>query len=95
MPGTVPQHAVRARRNGNRSLESGYAKFCSRSRDAVIRVYDEADNVIETHEQAGDLKEWSASLVRITSIELSDFVSDVTAGVRPAKPCLSATHWER
>jgi hypothetical protein len=26
--------------------------------DAVIRVYDEASNVIETHEQAGDFKEW-------------------------------------
>jgi hypothetical protein len=30
-----------------------YAKFRSRSHDAVIRVYDEAGNVIETHEQAG------------------------------------------
>jgi hypothetical protein len=26
--------------------------------DAVIRVYDDAGNVIETHEQAGDFKEW-------------------------------------
>ena len=26
----------------------GYAKFYSRSHDAVIRVYDEAGNVIET-----------------------------------------------
>jgi hypothetical protein len=34
----------------------GYAKFFSRSRDAVIRVYDEAGNVIETHEQAGKFK---------------------------------------
>jgi hypothetical protein len=43
------------------SLESfmlfGYAKFRSRSHDAVIRVYDEAGNVIiETHEQAGEFK---------------------------------------
>ncbi len=30
----------------------GYAKFYSRSNDAVIRVYDEAGNVIETHESA-------------------------------------------
>jgi len=30
-----------------------YAKFFGCSRDAVIRVYDEADNVIETHEHAG------------------------------------------
>jgi hypothetical protein len=28
-----------------------YAKFYSRSHDAVIRVYDEAGNVIDTHEQ--------------------------------------------
>jgi hypothetical protein len=34
-----------------------YAKFRSRSHDAVIRVYDEAGNVIETHEHAGDFKE--------------------------------------
>jgi hypothetical protein len=34
-----------------------YAKFFSRSHDAVIRVYDEAGNVIETHEHAGDFKE--------------------------------------
>jgi hypothetical protein len=32
----------------------GYAKFRSRSHDAVIRVFDEAGNVIETHESAGD-----------------------------------------
>jgi hypothetical protein len=35
----------------------GYAKFRSRSHDAVIRVYDAAGNVIETHEHAGDFKE--------------------------------------
>jgi hypothetical protein len=29
-----------------------------RSADAVIRVYDHAGNVIETHEHKGDLKEW-------------------------------------
>jgi hypothetical protein len=37
---------------------TGYAKFFSPSHDAVIRVYDEAGNVIETHEHAGDFKEW-------------------------------------
>jgi hypothetical protein len=36
----------------------GYAKFFSRSHDAVIRVYDEAGNVIETHDHAGELKDW-------------------------------------
>ena len=25
---------------------------------AITRVYDEAGNVIETHEHAGDFKEW-------------------------------------
>jgi hypothetical protein len=35
-----------------------YAKFFSRSHDAVIRVYDNGGNVIETHEQAGEFKEW-------------------------------------
>jgi hypothetical protein len=35
-----------------------YAKFFSRSYDAVIRVYDETGNVIETHEHAGHFKEW-------------------------------------
>jgi len=34
-----------------------YAKFRSRSHHAVIRVYDEARNVIETHEHKGDFKE--------------------------------------
>ena len=34
-----------------------YAKHRSRSRHAVIRVYDTAGNVIETHEHAGDFKE--------------------------------------
>jgi hypothetical protein len=35
----------------------GYAKFRSRSHDAVIRVYDDAGNVIDTHEHAGEFKE--------------------------------------
>jgi hypothetical protein len=34
-----------------------YAKFYSRSHHAVIRVYDHAGNVIETHEHKGDFKE--------------------------------------
>jgi hypothetical protein len=35
-----------------------HAKFFSRSHDAVVRIYDQTGNVIETHEQAGDFKEW-------------------------------------
>jgi hypothetical protein len=33
-------------------------KVFSRSRNAVIRVYDEAGNVIETDEHTGDFREW-------------------------------------
>jgi hypothetical protein len=34
-----------------------HAKFYSRSHAAVIRVYDDAGDVIETHEHAGEFKE--------------------------------------
>jgi hypothetical protein len=34
----------------------GYAQFHSRSDDALIRVYDSAGNVIETHGHKGDFK---------------------------------------
>jgi hypothetical protein len=36
----------------------GYASQYSRSHDAAIRVIDEAGNVIETHEHAGEFREW-------------------------------------
>ncbi len=36
----------------------GYATHRRRSHDAVIRVYDESGNVIETHERMGDFEEW-------------------------------------
>jgi hypothetical protein len=36
----------------------GYAKVYSRSHNAVIRVYDDAGNMIQTHEHKGDFKEW-------------------------------------
>jgi hypothetical protein len=35
----------------------GYAEFFSRSHDVVVRVYDDAGNVIETHEHKGEFKE--------------------------------------
>ncbi len=35
----------------------GYAEHRSRSHNAVIRVYDDAGNVIETHKHAGEFKE--------------------------------------
>jgi hypothetical protein len=36
----------------------GYAQFYSRTHDAAVRVYDASGNVIETHEQKGEFKEW-------------------------------------
>jgi hypothetical protein len=36
----------------------GYAQHFSRSHSAVIRVYDADGNVIETHEHAGEFKDW-------------------------------------
>ena len=36
----------------------GYAQHYSQSHDAVICVYDAADSLIETHQNAGDFKEW-------------------------------------
>jgi hypothetical protein len=35
----------------------GYAKLFSRSHRCVIRLYDAAGNVIQTHEHVGDLRE--------------------------------------
>ena len=35
-----------------------HATFYSRSPNAVIRVYDEAGNLIERHEHVGEFKEW-------------------------------------
>jgi hypothetical protein len=40
-----------------RTLKSEKLTFYSRSHHAVIRVYEEAGNVIETHEHAGEFKE--------------------------------------
>ena len=42
----TPDHAI------------GYAMHNSSSHDAVIRVYNAASNVIETHEHGADFREW-------------------------------------
>jgi hypothetical protein len=39
------------------SIQFRYAQFYSRSCDAMIRVYDDAGNVVATHEHKGDIKE--------------------------------------
>jgi len=36
----------------------GYAMRSSRSHDAVISVYDDAGNMIETREHKGEFNEW-------------------------------------
>ena len=45
--------------DGHKAISNaiGYAEHRSRSHGAVIRVYDEADNVIETHDHIGAFKE--------------------------------------
>jgi hypothetical protein len=52
----LPQHlcAVGAI---NDEVATSYAKFRSHSHNAVIRVYDEAGDVIETHEHKGEFEE--------------------------------------
>ena len=69
--GTTPLHSVSLK--GKRSAECGVSsairrstpigfleqsEFCSRSHNAVIRVYDAVGNVIGTHEHKGDFKDW-------------------------------------
>jgi hypothetical protein len=52
---------VKKRLRGQRDRKQAVAKrrnVKSRLDDAMIRVYDEAGNVIETHEHKGDFKEW-------------------------------------
>jgi hypothetical protein len=48
----------------------GYAKFYGRSQEAVSRVYESACNVIETHEQAGNIG-ISMGYVRLAMIRLA------------------------
>ena len=46
----------------------GYAMYFSRSHNAVIRVYDNAGNVIETHEHKGEFMNRSPFLVLQASL---------------------------
>jgi len=52
----------------------GYAEHFSRSHDAVIRVYDESGNVIETHEHKGDLKSASSDFKNSQNVQFYVFV---------------------
>jgi len=40
------------------NLQSNTPSLTADSHDAVIRVYDAAGNVIKTHADKGDFKEW-------------------------------------
>ena len=51
----VPRRAQAAGNTVKKSQTS--AKFFNWSRDAVIRVYDAAGNVIQAHENKGDFEE--------------------------------------
>ena len=66
----------------------GYAEHRSRSHDAVMRVYDEAGNVIETHEHADDFKEprWSLAARDPNRMAFSHLVNrakDVASRIAP------------
>jgi hypothetical protein len=49
---------------------TGYAMHDSRSADAVIRVYDDAGNVIETHEHKGDFQKSRVLLASLSHFPL-------------------------
>ena len=73
----------------------GYAMHNSRSHDAVIRVYDEAGNLIETHKHAGGLQrnhERACRLFRQTSLLLR--LSAIDRASEPtAKECLGSAYY--
>jgi hypothetical protein len=48
-----------------------YAKFYSRSYDAVIGGHDDGGNVIETHEPTGDFKAWWSEAKRRAATRLT------------------------
>ena len=50
----------------------GYAEHRSRSHDAVIRVYDDGRNVIETHERKGRIQRVVAATTRPTLAPISN-----------------------
>jgi hypothetical protein len=51
----VPNHSSGI---GAAAIRDRLGQVDSRSHDAVIWVYDDAGNVIQTHEHKGDFKDW-------------------------------------
>jgi hypothetical protein len=58
MAGHLTAMLTGSKKCGITKRATSYAKFYRRSHNAVIRVYDEAGNLIEAHEHAGAFKEW-------------------------------------
>ena len=56
--GGCAAHRNRVRAIGDVRGGQTTPSFFSRSHDAVIRVYDGAGSVVETHEHAGEWEEW-------------------------------------
>jgi hypothetical protein len=53
-----PDHCRLIAIRGLTFISASLPIFRSRAHDAVIRAYDEAGNVIETHEHKSGFKEW-------------------------------------
>jgi len=69
-----------------------YAKFSSRSHDAVIRVFDGAGNVIETHEQTGDLFKLPTSASASPATPSSVPAKSASAETATTPPALDGGH---
>jgi hypothetical protein len=67
-----------------------FSQVSSRSHNAVIRVYDEAGNVIESNEHAGDFKEPSRESPLQGSRNAVSFSSARTTKRFPSLRCASA-----
>src|SRR5262245_5999997 len=67
-------------------------KFFSRSHDAVIRVYDEAGNVIETQAQTGDLFKPPTSASAGPAAPSSVAVKSASAEEMTTAPALDGLH---
>ena len=63
-----------------------YAKFYRRPHDAVIRVYDAAGNVIESHEQPGHFMECKLLPVSRHTARQKDFDMQQGRAFQPTKP---------
>ena len=57
----------------------------SNSHDAVIRAYDVAGGVIETHEHKGDFKEWQSFFIALDVCSLVTFIAGLRERRKPMK----------